>query len=223
MALTLRYLDGLSVPEAGPALDRSVHATETLLVAPAPRCARLPGRGRPCRVDRWRCCASGRPDRAAAGSPPRCCAASGASRAGRAPGATVRYFVDDMDRAVGSTATRWASRRSCARPRVRDALPGRPAAAAEPADRAARAARRHAARARGLQPDVAPGGRPGLDRGRARGQGATLATPITAGPTVNTVLVATRRQPRRALRARGEGYHERPSGGTTHPRRRDET
>jgi RNA polymerase sigma-70 factor (ECF subfamily) len=31
-ALTLRYLDGLSVPEVAQHLDRSVHATETLLV-----------------------------------------------------------------------------------------------------------------------------------------------------------------------------------------------
>ena len=31
-ALTLRYLDGLSVPEVAVHLDRSVHATETLLV-----------------------------------------------------------------------------------------------------------------------------------------------------------------------------------------------
>ena len=31
-ALTLRYLDGLSVPEAATILDRSVAATETLLV-----------------------------------------------------------------------------------------------------------------------------------------------------------------------------------------------
>jgi RNA polymerase sigma-70 factor (ECF subfamily) len=31
-ALTLRYLDGLSVTEVGQHLDRSVHATETLLV-----------------------------------------------------------------------------------------------------------------------------------------------------------------------------------------------
>jgi RNA polymerase sigma-70 factor, ECF subfamily len=32
MALTLRYLDGLPVPEVARHLDRSVHATETLLV-----------------------------------------------------------------------------------------------------------------------------------------------------------------------------------------------
>jgi RNA polymerase sigma-70 factor (ECF subfamily) len=31
-ALTLRYLDGLSVPEVAEALDRTVHATEALLV-----------------------------------------------------------------------------------------------------------------------------------------------------------------------------------------------
>ena len=31
-ALTLRHLDGLSVPEVARHLDRSVHATETLLV-----------------------------------------------------------------------------------------------------------------------------------------------------------------------------------------------
>jgi RNA polymerase sigma-70 factor, ECF subfamily len=31
-ALTLRYLDGLSVPEVAAALDRTVHATEALLV-----------------------------------------------------------------------------------------------------------------------------------------------------------------------------------------------
>jgi RNA polymerase sigma-70 factor, ECF subfamily len=31
-ALTLRYLDGLSVPECAAVLDRTVHATETLLV-----------------------------------------------------------------------------------------------------------------------------------------------------------------------------------------------
>jgi catechol 2,3-dioxygenase-like lactoylglutathione lyase family enzyme len=47
-----------------------------------------------------------------------------------------------------------------------------------------------------------------------RGQGATFATPITAGPTVNTVLV---RDPAGNLvelfEPRGEGYHERPPGG----------
>jgi RNA polymerase sigma-70 factor, ECF subfamily len=32
LALTLRYLDGLSVPEVARQLERSVHATETLLV-----------------------------------------------------------------------------------------------------------------------------------------------------------------------------------------------
>ena len=31
-ALTLRYLDGLSVPEVADELDRTVHATEALLV-----------------------------------------------------------------------------------------------------------------------------------------------------------------------------------------------
>ena len=31
-ALTLRYLDGLSVPEVADHLDRTVHATEALLV-----------------------------------------------------------------------------------------------------------------------------------------------------------------------------------------------
>jgi len=31
LALTLRYLDGLSVPEVAEHLGRSVHATETLL------------------------------------------------------------------------------------------------------------------------------------------------------------------------------------------------
>ena len=31
-ALTLRYLDGLSVPECAAVLDRTVHATEALLV-----------------------------------------------------------------------------------------------------------------------------------------------------------------------------------------------
>lgn len=31
-ALTLRYLDGLSVPETAAVLDRTVHATEALLV-----------------------------------------------------------------------------------------------------------------------------------------------------------------------------------------------
>ena len=31
-ALTLRYLDGLSVPECAAVLDRTVHATEALLM-----------------------------------------------------------------------------------------------------------------------------------------------------------------------------------------------
>jgi RNA polymerase sigma-70 factor (ECF subfamily) len=31
-ALTLRYLDGLSVPDVAACLDRTVHATEALLV-----------------------------------------------------------------------------------------------------------------------------------------------------------------------------------------------
>jgi predicted enzyme related to lactoylglutathione lyase len=44
-----------------------------------------------------------------------------------------------------------------------------------------------------------------------RGQGATFVTPITAGPTVSTVLV---RDPAGNLvelfEPRGPGYHERP-------------
>src|SRR6516164_1904916 len=38
-ALTLRYLDGLPVPEVARHLDRTPHATEALLVRPAPRSA----------------------------------------------------------------------------------------------------------------------------------------------------------------------------------------
>jgi RNA polymerase sigma-70 factor, ECF subfamily len=44
-ALTLRYLDGLSVPEVAQHLDRSVHATETLLVRARSALRRVYGEG----------------------------------------------------------------------------------------------------------------------------------------------------------------------------------
>jgi catechol 2,3-dioxygenase-like lactoylglutathione lyase family enzyme len=49
-----------------------------------------------------------------------------------------------------------------------------------------------------------------------RGQGVTFATPLTAGPAVDTVLV---RDPAGNLvelfEPRSAAYHERPPGGTT--------
>ena len=45
-ALTLRYLDGLSVPEVADHLGRTLHATEELLVRPAGISCLLP-RGNP--------------------------------------------------------------------------------------------------------------------------------------------------------------------------------
>jgi RNA polymerase sigma-70 factor (ECF subfamily) len=44
-ALALRYLDGLSVPEVARHLDRSVHATETLLVRARAALRRVYGEG----------------------------------------------------------------------------------------------------------------------------------------------------------------------------------
>ena len=139
--------------------------------------------------------------------------------------ATVRYFVDDMDRAVtfycGSLGFEEELRPSPAFAmlyrgdlRLLLSLPAEPHALAD-----------------GTLP--APGGfnRMSLRVGdltsivdELRGRGATFATPITAGPAVNTVLI---RDPAGNLvelfEPRDEGYHERPpAGGTPTPDKEDE-
>jgi catechol 2,3-dioxygenase-like lactoylglutathione lyase family enzyme len=129
--------------------------------------------------------------------------------------ATVRYFVDDMDRAVtfycGALGFEEELRPSPAFAmlyrgdlRLLLSLPTEPHALAD-----------------GTLP--APGGfnRMSLRVGdltsavdELRGQGATFATPITAGPAVNTVLI---RDPAGNLvelfEPRDESYHERPRRG----------
>jgi catechol 2,3-dioxygenase-like lactoylglutathione lyase family enzyme len=128
-------------------------------------------------------------------------------------GATVRYFVDDMDRAV-TFYCRLLGFEEELRPapafamlyrgdlRLLLSLPGEPHALPDGTVPAPGGFNRMSLRVADLAATV----------DELRGQGATLATPITAGPTVNTVLV---RDPAGNLvelfEPRGEGYHERPS------------
>lgn len=149
----------------------------------------------------------------------------GEAEPGPRHGATVRYFVDDVDRAVAFYCESLGFEEEL-RPspvfamlyrgdlRLLLSLPIEPHALAD-----------------GTLP--APGGfnRMSLRVGdllstvdELRGRGVTFATPITAGPAVNTVLV---RDPAGNLvelfEPRGELYHERPPrGGRTTPDQEDE-
>jgi catechol 2,3-dioxygenase-like lactoylglutathione lyase family enzyme len=141
--------------------------------------------------------------------------------------ATVRYFVDDMDRAVAFYCRALGFEEEL-RPapafamlyrgdlRLLLSLPTEPHALADGTLPAPGGFNRMSLRVANLAATV----------DELRGQGATFATPVTAGPTVNTVLV---RDPAGNLvelfEPRGEGYHERPAGGPPppHPTRRDET
>jgi catechol 2,3-dioxygenase-like lactoylglutathione lyase family enzyme len=147
-------------------------------------------------------------------------AASQPLQAGRHT-ATVRYFVDDMDRAVAFYCQSLGFEEEL-RPapafamlyrgdlRLLLSLPGEPHALPDGTLPAPGGFNRMSLRVADLPATV----------DELRGQGAALATPITAGPTVNTVLV---RDPAGNLvelfEPRGEGYHERPSTPSTeeHP------
>lgn len=146
-------------------------------------------------------------------------AAAQRAAAGR-HGATVRYFVDDMDRAVAFYCRSLGFEEEL-RPaptfamlyrgdlRLLLSLPGEPHALPDGTLPAPGGFNRMSLRVADLAATV----------DELRGQGATLATPITAGPTVNTVLV---RDPAGNLvelfEPRGEGYHERPSTPSTEER-----
>jgi catechol 2,3-dioxygenase-like lactoylglutathione lyase family enzyme len=130
--------------------------------------------------------------------------------------ASVRYFVDDMDRAVAFYCRSLGFEEEL-RPaptfamlyrgdlRLLLSLPGEPHALGDGTLPAPGGSNRMALRVADLASTV----------DKLRGHGATFAAPITAGPTVNTVLV---RDPAGNLvelfEPRGEGYHERPPGAT---------
>ncbi|HEY6525738.1 MAG TPA: VOC family protein [Solirubrobacteraceae bacterium] len=146
-------------------------------------------------------------------------AVPGPPEAGR-HSATVRYFVDDMDQAV-SFYCRSLGFEEELRPapafamlyrgdlRLLLSLPTEPHALPDGTRPSPGGFNRMSLRVADLASTV----------DRLRGQGATLVTPITAGPTVNTVLV---RDPAGNLvelfEPRGEGYHERPSTPSTEER-----
>ena len=128
--------------------------------------------------------------------------------------ATVRYFVDDLDRAVafycGSLGFEEELRPSPVFAmlyrgdlRLLLSLPIEPHALADGTLPAPGGFNRMSLRVGDLASTVQ----------ELRGRGATFATPITAGPAVNTVLV---RDPAGNLvelfEPRGERYHERPRG-----------
>jgi catechol 2,3-dioxygenase-like lactoylglutathione lyase family enzyme len=129
--------------------------------------------------------------------------------------ATVRYFVDDLDRAVafycGSLGFEEELRPSPVFAmlyrgdlRLLLSLPIEPHALADGTLPAPGGFNRMSLRVGDLASTV----------DELRGRGATFATPITAGPAVNTVLV---RDPAGNLvelfEPRDERYHERPRGG----------
>jgi catechol 2,3-dioxygenase-like lactoylglutathione lyase family enzyme len=134
--------------------------------------------------------------------------------------ATVRYFVDDMERAV-TFYCRSLGFEEELRPspafamlyrgdlRLLLSLPAEPHALADGPLPAPGGFNRMSLRVRDLASTVS----------ELRRQGATFATPITAGPAVNTVLI---RDPAGNLvelfEPRSAGYHERPPGrGPTTP------
>jgi catechol 2,3-dioxygenase-like lactoylglutathione lyase family enzyme len=126
--------------------------------------------------------------------------------------ATVRYFVDDMDRAVAFYCRSLGFEEEL-RPapafamlyrgdlRLLLSLPTEPHALPDGTLPTPGGFNRMSLRVADLASTVV----------RLRGQGAMLVTPITAGPTVDTVLV---RDPAGNLvelfEPRGPGYHERP-------------
>jgi catechol 2,3-dioxygenase-like lactoylglutathione lyase family enzyme len=126
--------------------------------------------------------------------------------------ATVRYFVDDMDQAV-TFYCRSLGFEEELRPapafamlyrgdlRLLLSLPGEPHALPDGTWPEPGGFNRMSLRVADLAATV----------DELRGQGATFVTPITAGPTVSTVLV---RDPAGNLvelfEPRGPGYHERP-------------
>ena len=130
-------------------------------------------------------------------------------------GATVRYFVDDMDRAVAFYCAALGFEEEL-RPapafamlyrgdlRLLLSLPGELHALPDGTLPAPGGFNRISLRVADLSSAVAA----------LRAQGVNLAAPITAGPTVSTVLV---RDPAGNLvelfEPRGEGYHERPLAG----------
>jgi catechol 2,3-dioxygenase-like lactoylglutathione lyase family enzyme len=132
--------------------------------------------------------------------------------------ATVRYFVDDMDRAVAFYCRSLGFEEEL-RPapafamlyrgdlRLLLSLPTEPHALPDGTLPAPGGFNRMSLRVADLASVV----------GELRGQGATFATPITAGPAVSTVLV---RDPAGNLvelfEPRGAGYHERPPAGGAH-------
>ena len=129
--------------------------------------------------------------------------------------ATVRYFVDDMDRAVAFYCHALGFEEEL-RPapafamlyrgdlRLLLSLPTEPHALPDGTLPTPGGFNRMSLRVADLASTVE----------ELRGQGATFATPITAGVTVDSVLV---RDPAGNLvelfEPRGEGYHERPPGG----------
>ena len=130
-------------------------------------------------------------------------------------GATVRYFVDDMDTAVAFYCEALGFEEEL-RPapafamlyrgdlRLLLSLPAEQHALGDGTLPVPGGFNRMSLRVSDLSVTVAA----------LRAQGVTLATPITAAPAINTVLV---RDPAGNLvelfEPRGEGYHERPPGG----------
>ena len=144
--------------------------------------------------------------------PPASVPASVSAPASARQSASMRYFVDDMDRAV-TFYCRCLGFEEELRPapafamlyrgdlRLLLSLPGEPHALPDGTLPQPGGFNRMSLRVADLAATV----------DELRGQGATLVTPITAGPTVNTVLV---RDPAGNLvelfEPRGGGYHERP-------------
>ncbi len=133
--------------------------------------------------------------------------------------ATVRYFVDDMDRAV-TFYCGWLGFEEELRPapafamlyrgdlRLLLSLPTEPHALPDGTLPTPGGFNRMSLRVADLASTVA----------ELRAREATFVTPITAGPTVSTVLI---RDPAGNLvelfEPRGEGYHERPPAGGATP------
>lgn len=132
-------------------------------------------------------------------------------------GATVRYFVDDMDRAVAFYCRALGFEEELrAAPafamlyrgdlRLLLSLPAEPHALGDGTLPTPGGFNRMSLRVSDLESTVAD----------LRGQGVTFATPVTAGPAVNTVLV---RDPAGNLvelfEPRSAAYHERVPGGAT--------
>ena len=141
----------------------------------------------------------------------------GAPEPGPRQSATVRYFVDDMDRAVAFYCGALGFEEELRAPpafamlyrgdlRLLLSLPAEPHALPDGTLPTPGGFNRMSLRVSDLTSTVDV----------LRGQGVTFATTITAGPAVNTVLV---RDPAGNLvelfEPRSAAYHERPPGGTT--------